>query len=521
MSNRRSFFERGFVFFWICLFIFLLVQNSFIWLYFDDYGYASLTYLGSDFNRTGGTGYSFGQLLGFLQYHYLHWGGRVTGFFMEILAMKHSVWVIRIIQAVLTLCLLLFSYKIVCFDNNRKWEASFIIIAFFFLMGISTVNWGTMWFSASVAYLWSAAFFVIAVYLQLKLLQDDFDNNKNRTACAILCTCLFALAASMHEQSSVAVICYVFLTDIVYYLLERNKIKAENIWRMFFSIVGGAFCIMAPGNIERAVASRYDAFSSMTVLGKVKHNLPLVLMINLDDSIGITSLLAISNILAAIIILKKLSGKTRVKSVILRVNILVGIILGIIVIGCSIYQNRPLGKQIFEGLWVCIFVINVSIFMFICNKKHILAIFISGIMTQVMMLFSPDLNFRVHIFFVFCLGITCACIISESVKDYRVLVRGIAVLAIVYGIITSMNLTVGYWRNNKINNLNDMIMRDAAKSIAKGNTVESIRLYKLVDDKYACVMPYQEGFESANGLMKNYYMIPGDISIIWEEYGEQ
>ena len=75
--------------FWTLVLIYVVIQHAFVWMYFDDYGYASITYLGDQFNATGGTDFSFLDILGFLKYHYLHWGGRIVGFFFEIIFPMH------------------------------------------------------------------------------------------------------------------------------------------------------------------------------------------------------------------------------------------------------------------------------------------------------------------------------------------------------------------------------------------------------------------------------------------------
>ena len=46
-----------------------------------------------------------------------------------------------------------------------------------------------------------------------------------------------------------------------------------------------------------------------------------------------------------------------------------------------------------------------------------------------------------------------------------------------------------------------------------GTNIEKIVLKKLFDDRYACVMPYQEGFEGGQVWMKYYYEIPQNIVI--------
>lgn len=57
----------------LSLFILVLLQIHYVWIYYDDYGYASLSYL---VNYRGNIGMhtSFGDIISFLVYHYNNWG---------------------------------------------------------------------------------------------------------------------------------------------------------------------------------------------------------------------------------------------------------------------------------------------------------------------------------------------------------------------------------------------------------------------------------------------------------------
>ena len=56
-------------------FIILLVLHHFMWMYYDDYGYASLSYLGEQ-SWTVGPEADSGDVAQFLWYHYMNWAGR-------------------------------------------------------------------------------------------------------------------------------------------------------------------------------------------------------------------------------------------------------------------------------------------------------------------------------------------------------------------------------------------------------------------------------------------------------------
>lgn len=63
----------------IIFFVFLLLPNHFIWLFHDDYGYASLSYLPAYIGYMGMNS-NIINIINFLIYHYKNWGGRVLYF---------------------------------------------------------------------------------------------------------------------------------------------------------------------------------------------------------------------------------------------------------------------------------------------------------------------------------------------------------------------------------------------------------------------------------------------------------
>ncbi len=58
---------------WILFGLFLLIQHRFVFMHYDDWGYAGLSYgyLGNAHGRY----WNALDLLGFLKWHYLNWGG--------------------------------------------------------------------------------------------------------------------------------------------------------------------------------------------------------------------------------------------------------------------------------------------------------------------------------------------------------------------------------------------------------------------------------------------------------------
>ena len=72
----------------------LYAQHYAVPMFFDDYGYASLSY-GWNGNQHGML-YTIGDVFNFLKFQYLNWGGRIVYFFFEIMVFR--IGGVRLIQ---------------------------------------------------------------------------------------------------------------------------------------------------------------------------------------------------------------------------------------------------------------------------------------------------------------------------------------------------------------------------------------------------------------------------------------
>ena len=69
MKNKRI------IIIFLAFFAFVMLQLHFVWLYYDDYGYVSLSYFGSSYTGNTGMNTNLEDIISFLKYHYNNWGG--------------------------------------------------------------------------------------------------------------------------------------------------------------------------------------------------------------------------------------------------------------------------------------------------------------------------------------------------------------------------------------------------------------------------------------------------------------
>lgn len=90
----------------------IIIQHRYVFMCFDDYGYASLSYGWT--GNTAGMDYGLNDIFQFLKWHYLNHGGRILYFFFEIVMFKiGGTALIQIVQAVIIIMISIISGKIV------------------------------------------------------------------------------------------------------------------------------------------------------------------------------------------------------------------------------------------------------------------------------------------------------------------------------------------------------------------------------------------------------------------------
>ena len=73
----------------------------------------------------------------------------------------------------------------------------------------------------------------------------------------------------------------------------------------------------------------------------------------------------------------------------------------------------------------------------------------------------------------------------------------------------------GYKANDEINQRNNQTLRSAKKEYEETQIATTVVLYRLKDDTYAQMMPYQEGYEYIETWMKRYYELPDEMVFEW------
>ncbi|MDR1151611.1 MAG: DUF6056 family protein, partial [Bifidobacteriaceae bacterium] len=221
------------------LFIYLLIQYRYVYLYMDDYGYASLDY-GFCQPDVEGTRFTLAQLLDYQVRHYLTVNGR--NFIVHLLLLPH-LWLTRIVMAA--------AIPVVYYLLARVMRASSVtsaalICLSYALFPLHAYRNGFYWFSAALTYvlplvaLYGAALVIIAL---------DRGARRSKLLVAIAAVLLFG-TATFHEQLGVTVLAFAGLLA-VRHLVTHRRVRVRDLVLVAAAAAGTALVVLAPGTLNR------------------------------------------------------------------------------------------------------------------------------------------------------------------------------------------------------------------------------------------------------------------------------
>lgn len=239
--------------------------HAFIWFYSDDYLYASSAYpyiISIDELRYAKIGMEnifqnhredrfFINIISFLYYHYMEWGGRVTGFAMGIPFMAHGPKLFFFVQSLIVTGIIYFTACIGASGERKTLipclvAAIIVYISFPFIL----VRDGLYWASASVTYVWPLFFLLAGYSLHIGLLGT-------RRSCLLIAACFFWGSAS-NELLSLAALGLVAGMLLLAFRNGNVVEKKRSYIALMGALAGFVFLYAAPGNAKRLLITMRD-----------------------------------------------------------------------------------------------------------------------------------------------------------------------------------------------------------------------------------------------------------------------
>jgi len=514
---------------YLIFFLIMLLQHAYIYMYHDDFGYATLSYFGDLTNDIPGRKFNISQMLNFLSKHYLTWGGRVLPFFTLLTLLRWPFWIYRIVQSVVLTLIIYSCSKFINGKDQTKdnfFIISLILMSLYGLIPIQLHQNGTYWATAAVLYVWP----FLWIYGASILLNSD--KVKANHWLMILLALMFLGIGLMHEQIFFVAI-FLLMGFLINHFLKNKSFRMIKIYLLciFFLVAGFLILVLSPGNIRRSNSPLYQDFYALSLISRVKYNIPSFLQITFgrQNLIFFVVLLLINFLFLKSSHQIKSSKKPFYWAALISQSILMLIIIVILFSSLPLKIIDDLRAYIYpvlsitHSIWFwLVFLMLVSIpgfiFCFYQRSFGLLGIYIGGIIAQLTNLFIPTINMRSSLIFMFSLFPLMTAMFTKTLNNFeRRWIKALVLFVIIFLALTNtISIISGYQKNSSIHQENQKSLICSHIAIQQGQDIQKIYLNKLEDDQYAGAMPYTEGYDYINYWIKDYFEIPLDVDLIWQ-----
>ncbi len=515
----------------LIFFIMMLKQFLNVFVYFDDYGFASLSY-SKTIEGVEGLNYNLLQLIKFLYMYYMNWGGRVISFGVEALLLKNGVIIMQIAMAIAVSLIFYFSYKIISIKSKKIGLFSAILICSLYgLIHIGMLRDSFYWYTSAAIYVLPFVPYFIGVYFWTSNSNDNgkIKNDKFEILKRTLITVVIFIASFSQEQVSISLSVLIGVYIVINYIFYK-RIKRYDIINLISSILGTIFVMFAPGNQGRM--GENPLFYATPLVTRTIGNINAIY----DEVFGykfiyIMNVYIFSLILLGIIMFIK---NYKYKFIHLVFSITNLIILSLIIIKkVPLYDllSNKLSTNLILGLitlYIIFLCIEIIFYYIKENKFIILSIFVASLCTIGSMAFIPCITIRCYVPFVILSFLIITDIITDFLEEVKMTkeIKGkklellfelIILICIVP--ISFKNYKVileGYEANIEYHVENDRKLKELSDKLKNGEKISEITLSKLPNEICANQMPYQEGFSYIEEWMKEYYNIDSDVEFKWK-----
>jgi len=518
-----------------CFFTYLVKQHSYVYMYHDDYGYATLSYV---YWEPGIVGHDFTteQLIHYLGQHYEKWGGRVLSFAQEILLFKSGTDAMRAAQSIVICLTFLLIFNLS--RKNSKGKPYLIALFACLLYGFiseATARSGIYWYSASIAYLFPVLYMIAGSWVFFKIMYDD--SGKIFTLPKLLmwpgAIVLFFFAGFSMEQIGLgAVTCAALITVGAFWKYKKPWLALYSAPVLAAAMWGYNYMLIAPGNLARRNSSLYADYYKLSFKDQIiTSGKSIVDTIFSPANLLFAALLFICAGVIAYILLKKCKNPIA--------KALNGITMGFsaVLLACALlpalntvcFPDAALRSGI---LWIYMVFVTFSVSQWLLVQKMpydtlIWFIFMGGLVTQAAALVSPVFFDRLALVFeiVWFLVATrlfayvIGAFTEHQTESKHPAAAKVAWILVPVMIISVMNLTPlyrGYQQNAAVNEYNNQMMELAAEKYEMGIELLDLQLMKLPNSRYTETQPYDR--ELIMDWMKIYFKLPKTVNFVYNEY---
>ena len=490
---------------WTGFGIFLLYSMCNVFMYFDDFGLASLSYAYVE-PDVQGQNFTFSQLRHFLWQTYLNWSGRIV-FLGFLILMLHNVWIYRIVQSITVLI----SFIALCrLSSGKRLSAATALfsVSLYGVFHFEMFRSGFYWFTASAIYVLPLAFFFAG-----SLVMRNIENNpKTGLGHIIIGSFFFFMAGISQEQTAFTLVTFIMILCIFDYI-QNKKIKLSRFPFLLASIFGSGLLLLAPGNFRRFQAGEMD--SPMSLFQTIKQNLFTMS----DNYLNLTDNMPFLILFACFIcyigyILWKANKINKFVCLAMFPYSLFFLLLPVI-----FNKFNKLQIYLYALFYICYALFSIYIitkYLVHIKDRYLAAFFYGALFSQITMLFySPYIVERMKIIFYFALF---ALFIRTFADMWATISKKELLVCVLLPVMlmSSINLayiTNGYSLNKQANIYNDNLLKKASQDIKAGKELKEIDLVTMPNARFA-----NDFHEFIHWWLREFYDIPNDIPIHYAPY---
>ena len=499
-----------------CLAAILFIQYQYVYLYYDDFGYCSLSY---GYNAgIEGSNMSLFNVIDFVFNSYFYVNGRIfTNLCFTLSAWLGGLDAMRLIMPACCFFIYLFIYKFICNDLKPRVGSSGsqynnVIVALYLcfshgLFTISICNYGLYWFAAAYGY-------VIPFLLFLFWATED---RYKKWYSPIL---TFFLCISS-EQAIAITLVFIFY-QIIIMLLFRVKINKLLFLSLFTACLGTLLMLLSPASRSRL--SNNTWFIEKNLLDKIIYNSNIIInnfFYYLGSGIVVLFLLII--MISSIMLFREY------KNIVNRMLQIAISISTIIIIFMYFGERNYLLNSQYESIniiflyFILAFIEIIVLYLKLDPAKAVWPLVCAA--SVGMLLIVPELPLRTFIPFIFLvilIGVDFLAQIISKLSSYRLLKYSCLLTCFIpYILFTSRNLYLinqGYKQNSFVMEYNNCMLKETSDQIKAGHEVNSVKLYRLIDDTYAGQQVYHAGISYMQYWIDEFYSLPFKTEFVFYDY---
>ena len=481
---------------WATFLGFLFLQYHKVFLYYDDYGYMSMTY---GWPPQSGISNKLFYSLSYLYHSYFDVNGRIfTNLLLIVSANLGGLTFMRIVMPICIASIYYLIYKWIVPENDKReaWMVSLFLLLSYGLFPVSVVNCGFYWFAAAYGY-------VIPTMLFLWLV-SIYRNEKYAKLRYLL---VFVLCISS-EQAIVMTVTWI-LSNMIYHYVKKHPINRADVFLLAESFLSSAILIGSPASRSRLTGSAdYQIGLIERTLDYMKRTIMQM------DSLGkvIQCIILFTLLISCVTLFQKTKNKLA----------LPGIIYALF--SCAVHllwAKNLVPATFFAVIWGGLYLLFLVYGFWYCAlSDHRISLILLSMYSAVGIMFlMPEAPMRVYIPFLFLLTLICGYVYVHILEIPLKLLT--ACLLVMLGFISISNIGQTYKeysKNAKILTINHSKLIEAADKIQAGIDVDSVNLYKMNNDEYCAQQPYFEGVAYMLFWYDNYYNLPYKTTYIFGNY---